>query len=176
MKILPPEFYEHEDVVSIARNLLGKILVKNSKKLIQKAIITETEAYKGVEDKASHAYGGRRTKRTEVMYGPPGRAYVYLCYGIHEMLNVVTGPKEIPHAVLIRGIRLLDGNQLYDGPGKLTKALSINRDFNEHDLSVPPLQIMDDGIKVTSFEQGPRIGIDFAGEDKNLPYRFVASI
>jgi len=176
MKILPPEFYAHGDVVSIARDLLGKVLVKSSDEQVYKAIITETEAYNGIEDKASHAYGGRRTKRTEVMYGSPGYAYIYLCYGIHEMLNVVTGSVDVPQAVLIRGIWLINDNQLYDGPGKLTRVLRINRELNTHSFVNPPLQIIDQGVMPSEITQGPRIGIDYAAEDKHLPYRFVASI
>src|SRR5690606_24369895 len=107
--ILPVSFYQREDVVQVARDLLGKVLVSSFDGIRTAGMITETEAYAGERDRASHAWNGRRTNRTEVMYGPPGRAYVYLCYGIHHLFNVVTNREEVPHAVLIRAIEPLDG-------------------------------------------------------------------
>ena len=106
MKI-PLSFYQSDDVVFLARSLLGKSLLTFLDGKLTGGIITETEAYAGINDKASHAYGGRKTKRTEVMYREGGVCYVYLCYGIHYLFNVVTGKKDVPHAVLIRGISLL---------------------------------------------------------------------
>ena len=104
MKKLSVEFYSREDVVLISKELIGKVLCTNVKGVVTKGIITETEAYAGATDKASHAYGNKRTLRTEIMFGPPGRSYVYLCYGVHSLFNVVTNQKNVPHAVLIRGI------------------------------------------------------------------------
>ncbi len=102
MSKLPLQFYERDDVVLMARDLIGKVLCSNIDNRITKGIITETEAYAGVTDKASHAFGGRRTSQTEVMFGKPGISYVYLCYGVHSLFNVVTNKDGIPHAVLIR--------------------------------------------------------------------------
>lgn len=109
MSKLKKDFYLQQDVVMIARELLGKLLVTKFNGHITSGIITETEAYNGVVDKASHAYGNRRTKRTEIMYHRGGVAYVYLCYGIHSLFNVVTNEKDIPHAVLIRSVKPVDG-------------------------------------------------------------------
>ena len=109
---LTRDFYLQEDVVKISRELLGKVLCTKFNGKFTSGIITETEAYAGIPDKASHAYNGRRTKRTEVMYGMGGTAYVYLCYGIHHLFNIVTNKKDIPHAVLIRAVKPLDGIDL----------------------------------------------------------------
>ena len=110
-KKLDRDYYVNEDVVFLASDLIGKVLYSAFNGQICSGIITETEAYKGIEDKASHAYGNRRTKRTEIMFGDPGFAYVYLCYGIHKLFNIVTAPREVPHAVLIRGIKPISGIQ-----------------------------------------------------------------
>ena len=107
--MLTESFYAREDVVKIARELLGKVLVTNFNGILTSGMIVETEAYAGTTDKASHAYGGRRSARTEIMYMPGGTAYVYLCYGIHHLFNVVTNAINIPHAILIRGIEPIDG-------------------------------------------------------------------
>lgn len=186
---LPESFYLSEDVLSIAKALLGKILISNSNGIICSGRIVETEAYLGVIDKASHAFGGRRTARTETMYHKGGVAYVYLCYGIHHLINVVTGPENIPHAVLIRGIEPLEGkemmmarvqrkkwdNKIGSGPGNLTKALGITTLHNGVSYLGDEIMIVqddhvyaDDCIKAT-----PRIGVDYAGEDALKPYRFV---
>lgn len=186
--ILPKSFYLQEDVVKIAKELLGKVLVTNINGLHTSAIITETEAYAGVSDKASHAYGGRRTKRTETMYAEGGTAYVYLCYGIHHLFNVVTNNKDIPHAVLIRAVEPLDGIEimlrrrkktlitpaLTAGPGVLSKALGIATDHNGIQLNGPDIKIEDRGIYFTESEihSGTRVGVAYAKEDALLPYRF----
>jgi len=139
MSKLQADFYQREDVLLISRELLGKVLCTNFHGKLTSGIIVETEAYAGVTDKASHAYGGRRTKRTETMYAKGGSAYVYLCYGIHHLFNIVTNKENIPHAVLIRAIQPLDGieimlqrrnkkkvdQSLTAGPGSLTRALGI---------------------------------------------------
>lgn len=184
MKSLPLSFYEREDVVTIAQELLGKGLFTNFGTQTG-GIIIETEAYAGIEDRASHAYSGRRTPRNEVMYGSPGIAYVYLCYGIHALFNAVTAPEGIPHAVLIRAIipthgiktmlsrrkkQVLD-QTLTSGPGALTAALGISC---EHKGLALDHFIYDLGheVKKQDILISTRIGIDYAGSDALLPYRF----
>src|SRR6478609_6609419 len=140
VKKLGTEFYNRKDVVKISKELLGKILVTNWEGVVTSGRIVECEAYAGVIDKASHASGGRRTARNEIMYGPGGFAYVYLCYGIHHLFNVVTNVKDIPHAILVRGAEPLQGirkmlrrthkpkpdNSLTRGPGNVSRALGIH--------------------------------------------------
>jgi DNA-3-methyladenine glycosylase len=183
---LKKTYYLQEDVVKLARDLVGKVLVTKTGKILTSGIITETEAYNGIIDKASHSYGGRRTSRTEVMYAEGGVSYVYLCYGIHNLFNIVTNVKEVPHAVLIRAIQPLNGlphilkrrnskiitKNLCVGPGKVTKALNITLKQNAISLIGNTIWLEDDNIKPKSTLCGPRIGIDYAGEDANLPYRF----
>src|SRR4051812_8340387 len=139
MKKLGIKFYQRADVLQISEDLIGKILVTTWNGIITSGRIVECEAYAGVIDKASHAYGDRRTKRTEIMYGKGGTAYVYLCYGIHHMFNVVTNAKNTPHAILIRALEPIKGidemlkrtakeksdNSLTRGPGNVCKALGI---------------------------------------------------
>ncbi len=189
MEVLPLEFYTGDDVVGIARSLLGKILLTNINGVATGGMITETEAYNGAVDRASHAYGNRRTDRTEVMYQRGGISYVYLCYGIHYLLNVVTSAKGTPHAVLIRGIfptigqeKILERTgkrkieyQVTNGPGKLSKALGISLIHNAMDFNGPIIQILDSGFRIQNndISAGPRIGVDYAGEDAKLPYRFI---
>ena len=190
MKKLPRDFYSREDVVLISEQLIGKVLCTNVKGRVSKGIITETEAYTGVKDKASHAYGGRRTERTEVMYGPPGISYVYLCYGVHSLFNVITNQRNIPHAVLIRGIYPIEGfdnmvdrrkieqplHKIADGPGKMSQAMGIEYKYhNCLDLLANLIWIEDHGIEIPSkaIKITPRIGIDYAQEDALLPYRFL---
>ena len=188
MKV-PLDFYVREDVVQISRELLGKVLCTNLNGQVTKAIITETEAYAGVSDKASHAYGGRRTKRTEVLYARGGTAYVYLCYGIHHLFNVVTNKTGTPHAVLIRAGKSFEGcelmhkrrnkrdgdKSLLTGPGSLSQALGITTDLTGVDLLGDQIWIEDHKISVAAEEiiTGPRVGIDYAGEDATRPYRFI---
>ncbi|MDD2413441.1 MAG: DNA-3-methyladenine glycosylase [Bacteroidales bacterium] len=186
---LPKSFYLQEDVVSIARQLIGKVLYTNIDGIITAGIISETEAYEGTTDKASHAFGNRRTKRTETMFAEGGIAYVYLCYGMYELFNVVTNIKDIPHAVLIRGIIPYEGLEAMaqrrgvekikqkdvNGPGKLSKALSITRDLNGFDLSSDVIWIEDKEIQIEDNQivADKRIGINYAEEDALLPYRFI---
>lgn len=189
MKYLPLEYYKNNDVVSIARSLLGKSLISKIDGCKTGGIITETEAYNGKIDKASHAFGGRRTQRTEVMYKEGGISYVYLCYGIHYMLNVVTSRKEDPHAVLIRAIYPIIGMskmlertgkkkanyQMTNGPGKLTKALGINLNHNALSYCSDTLWIEESEMDISDkdISVSTRIGIEYAEEDALLPYRFL---
>ena len=186
--ILPESFYTRKDVVKIAKELLGKVLVTKFDGITTSGIIVETEAYGGIGDKASHASGGRRTARTEIMYANGGTAYVYLCYGIHHLFNVVTNVKDTPHAILIRGIEPLEGidemlnrrgkeqlsPSLTAGPGALSVALGIHTWHSGYSLSGPEIQIEDRGIKVSArnIAAGTRVGVAYAQEDALLPYRF----
>jgi len=183
---LPEKFFFNEDVVSISRSLLGKVLCTNINGIETSGVIQETEAYNGVIDKASHAFGGRFTERTKVMYEKGGIAYIYLCYGIHHLFNVVTNVEGHPHAVLIRGLIPLKGQETMthrtqnkslklDGPGKLTKALGIDISQNRANLSGSEIWIEDRSIDITAdtISVTPRIGINYAEEDIALPYRFV---
>ena len=184
---LPLDFYLRDDVVTIAKELLGKYLFTQiDDDPVTGGMIIETEAYRGPEDRASHAYGNRRTKRTEVMFHDGGTAYVYLCYGIHHLLNVVTHTANHPHAVLIRAIQPLEGIEtmlrrrhkkqldktLTSGPGSLCQALGITLKHNGLPFDRPPLWIEDRNISIETFHSGPRIGVDYAGEDALLPWRF----
>jgi len=188
-EILQHSFYDRADVTVIARELLGKVLMTNFNNEITSGRIVETEAYNGAVDRASHAYGNRRTNRTEVMFGKPGTAYVYLCYGIHHLFNVVTNRKEIPHAILIRAIEPLSGieimqdrtrkkildNTLTRGPGNVSKALGIFTYHSGLDLVESEIRIMDDGFRHKKKEIAitSRIGVDYAGPDAMLPYRYI---
>jgi len=185
---LSPEYYQNEDVVSLAKDLLGKVLYTKIGEEITAGIIVETEAYFGVKDKASHAYGGRRTQRTETMYGEGGVAYVYLCYGMHHLFNVVTSVKDDPHAVLIRGIEPMLGLEIIEqrrnmsrlkgaisaGPGSAAKALGIDKTFNAKNLSDEEIWIEDQGIRYAEEDIAatPRVGIAYAKEHALLPWRF----
>jgi DNA-3-methyladenine glycosylase len=188
-KKLTPDFYNRKNVVQIAKELLGKILITQFDGIITAGRIVETEAYNGIIDKASHAFGGRRTNRTEVMYSNAGVAYVYLCYGIHHLFNVVTNKKNIPHAVLIRAVEQLIGietmlkrtnkkkldNTLTQGPGNVAKALGIYTKHSGINLVDNLIFIVDDGFLLNRNEIIPtkRIGVDYSGEDALLPYRFI---
>lgn len=185
MKKLPRAFYARPDVVAVARELLGKVLVTRFDGIITSGVITETEAYMGAGDRASHAYGGKVTPRNKVMYGESGVAYVYLCYGIHHLFNVVTNAPGIAHAVLVRAIHPLKGKDMMlqrrkstklttGGPGTLTQALGILTEHSGTDLLGDLITIEDHKIIVPDNEViiGPRIGVDYAGEDAFLPYRF----
>jgi DNA-3-methyladenine glycosylase len=188
IKKLDDSFYDRNDVVKIAKELLGKILITKFDGQFTSGRIVETEAYRGETDKASHAYGGRRTKRTEIMYGEGGKAYVYLCYGIHHLFNVVTNKKNIPHAILIRAVEPVDGIDimlertrkskldftLTRGPGNVSKALGIFSHHTGKDLLNGDVFIADDGFRLNKkeIEITKRIGVDYAAEDALLPYRF----
>lgn len=187
MPVLKASYYLNPDVVFLAKNLLGKTLCTCINDKLTCGIITETEAYAGVVDKASHAYGGRRTNRTEVIYNKGGVAYVYLCYGIHRLFNIVTNNKDIPHAILIRAIYPTKGikeiikrsgqkfsKNLCTGPGKVSQALGIDLIHNNVRLEGEEIWLQNDHIQIKEgdIQVGPRIGIDYAGEDAKLPYRF----
>ncbi|NII82918.1 MULTISPECIES: DNA-3-methyladenine glycosylase [unclassified Pedobacter] len=185
---LKEEYYLNEDVVSLAKDLLGKVLYTKIDNEISAGIIVETEAYFGIKDKASHAYGGRRTSRTETMYGSGGIAYVYLCYGMHNLFNIVSSKENDPHAVLIRGIEPLIGidiieqrrNMLHTkgaisaGPGSAAKALGIDRTFNAKNLTGDEIWIEDHAIRYQNEDvvATPRVGIAYAKEHALLPWRF----
>ena len=185
---LSREFYLRDDVVRISRELLGKVVATCIDGVLTRAIITETEAYAGVDDRASHAFGGRRTARTEPMFGTGGIAYVYLCYGIHHLFNVVTAAEGTPHAVLVRAGMPLEGvdemlsrrgksredARLMAGPGTFAEALGIRTTMTGTDLGGERIWIEDHGIQPAAIEAGPRIGVAYAGEDAQRPYRFVA--
>ncbi len=181
---LPRTFYER-DAITVAKELLGKLLVHISEEGRTSGIIVETEAYMGVEDKASHSYGGKKTNRTSTLYDRPGTAYIYLVYGIHCLLNVVTGPEGVPMAVLIRALepkegielmkarrRLEDIRRLCKGPGSLTKAMGIGMELNGTDMTGDMLFIEDIGYYPREIVQTTRIGVDYAEEDALKPWRF----
>lgn len=185
--MLSQSFYQHPDVEYLAKKLLGKKLCFKSKQGLCSGRIVETEAYAGPWDKASHAYGNKRTNRTETMFGSGGCAYVYFCYGMHHLFNVVTGEANTPHAVLIRALEPLDGidlmkerrrnnavERLTNGPAKLCEAMGINLALNGHSLMSNQLFIEDDGYCYCEDElvSTTRIGIDYAEEHVHLPMRF----
>jgi DNA-3-methyladenine glycosylase len=158
----------------VARQLLGSLVVHTHPTRGQIiARIVETEAYRGQDDLACHASRGR-TPRNEVMFGPPGRAYVYLIYGMYDMLNVVTWPRDMPAAVLIRGVEPVQGiNRSSDGPGKLTLAMGITRELNDVSLDGPRLFFVPDlSLGDSQVKTGPRIGIGNSGEWEKKPWRF----
>ncbi len=165
MKRIEQNFYDL-DALTAAPLLLGKILCRKIDNKTVKTKITETECYMGEEDTACHASKGK-TSRTKTLYERGGKVYVYLCYGIHYMLNIVTGTKDIPQAVLIRGI------ENHDGPGKLSKYLRIDKNLNEENLITSDKIWIEDNELVHSFTASPRIGIDYATEEyKNKLWRF----
>lgn len=188
MRKLPLSFYNRKDVVQIAKELLGKIIVTNFDGKITSVRIVETEAYVALVDKASHAYGGRRTAKNEHMYAHPGTSYVYICYGMHQMFNIVTNDKDIPDAVLVRAAEPLEGIELMlertgkekldfsltKGPGNVGKALGIFKKHSGLPLLNDEIYIADDGLVVKENEIGTsgRIGVASAGDDALLPYRF----
>lgn len=175
-------------MVQIARELLGKIVITNLGGIVTSGRIVETEAYNGVTDKASHSWSGKRTARNEHMYAQAATSYVYICYGIHQMFNVVTNEKEIPDAVLIRAVAPLEGietmlsrtgkekpdNTITRGPGNVARALGIHKMHSGADLLGDTIYIASDNYQVGEKEIGSskRIGVDYAGEDALLPFRF----
>lgn len=185
---LARSFYMSDDVVTISRLLIGKYLVTRINGRKAAGMIVETEAYSWKE-RGCHAFGGRLTARNEVMFKEGGRAYVYLCYGMHNLFNVVTNVKGAADAVLIRAIEPVEGIELMQrrrgqlqnpfhltsGPGKLTRALGIDRTMNGKFLWNSEVWIEDAGIIIGTeqLEAGKRIGIDYAGKDADLPWRFT---
>jgi DNA-3-methyladenine glycosylase len=184
---LDRSYYTRHDVVQIAKDLIGKFIFTHFDEGITGGMIIETEAYEGVTDRASHAYGNRRTARTEVMYSNGGVAYVYLCYGIHSLFNIVTNMESVPHAVLIRGIIPIQGLDIMQkriqkpvdvtgsgsGPGKVSKLLGIHYSHSGNDLLGDRIWVEDRGVSFNDeIYTGTRIGVDYAGRDALLPYRF----
>lgn len=185
---LKRDFYERDDVAVIARELLGKCLVTKVNGRITSGKIVETEAYIAPQDKASHAYGNRRTSRTEVFYGRGGISYVYLCYGMHHLFNVVTNKENIPHAILVRAVEPLEGLRvmsarrnkdtsdysLTSGPGALSKAMGIDLRHNGIDLLQDEIWIEDINIRYANCQivKSPRVGIAYAEEWAEKPLRF----
>jgi len=184
---LPRSFYTRGDALSLARRLLGKRLVVPAGAGERVAgRVVEVEAYMGAGDRASHAYGNRRTARTEPMYAEGGRAYVYFVYGLHHQFNVVAGPAGTPEAVLVRAVEPLEGvelmrrrrpgrpdRELTSGPGKLCRALCIDLSHNNEDLAEGGRVWLEDAAPVSpdDIASGPRVGVDYAGADALLPYR-----
>lgn len=188
MKKVPLSFYQRKDVVKIAKELLGKIVVTNFDGQITSGRIVETEAYVGITDKASHSFAGKRTSRNEHMYSAAGTAYIYICYGMHQMLNIVTNDKEIPDAILIRAVEPLEGIEmmaqrtgkkesdktLTRGPGNVGKALGIFKHHSGLYLLDDEIYLLVDNKKIPDEDIGisKRIGVENAGSDGLLPYRF----
>jgi len=172
----------------IARYFLGKFLCVRAADGYAEGMIVETEAYGGAEDAASHAYLNRRTARTEIMFAPGGVAYVYLCYGMHRLFNIITGPKDSAEAVLVRAVRITGGHELVrarrgrvaekdwaSGPGRVSAALGIGLHHYGADLAGESIWIEDRGVKVPRAQvtTGPRVGIAYAGEWVHVPWRFI---
>ncbi|MEX0779738.1 MAG: DNA-3-methyladenine glycosylase [Balneolales bacterium] len=188
---LNSSYYLSTDVVGLSRDLIGKYLFTHQNGALTGGKIVETEAYAGVYDKACHARGGLRTRRTEIMYQHGGVGYVYLCYGIHNLFNVITGPVDVPHAILIRAVEPVVGvehimarrgheklkRNTAGGPGLVCQALGIEKDHNGVDLTEETIWIEDRGEKYSSSTiiSGKRVGIGYAGEDADKPYRFRLS-
>jgi len=185
---LEREFYTRPNVLTVARDLLGRLLVvPDTDGTRVSGIIVETEAYRGPADRASHAYGGRRTKRTETMYQRGGTAYVYFVYGMYHQFNVVTNLRDAPHAVLIRALEPLEGiermrprrrgrsdRDLTNGPGRLCMALGIDRRHDGADLLADRIWIEQGRgqVRASAIASGPRVGIDYAGTWVEKPWRF----
>lgn len=189
MPRLSADFYLREDTVQIAKDLLGKVLVTTFNNQRTAGRIVETEAYKAPEDKACHAYLNRNTKRTKTMFLPGGVAYIYLCYGIHHLFNVVTGPEGAAHAILVRGLEPMEGQdimlerrkldrikpQLTAGPGVMSMAMGIHKRYDAISLTDAegPIWIEDaPNLAADDIQAGPRIRIDYAEECAAWPWRF----
>lgn len=185
---LAESYYHNDDVVALSKDLLGKYLFTCIDDVTTGGYIVETEAYNGVIDKASHAYGNRQTPRTKTMFMPGGIAYIYLCYGIHEMFNIVTSAEGRPQAILIRAINPTEGldtmlvrrnisvlkPSITSGPGSVAKALGISRNINAFSLQSDVIWLEDRGLSFPDADIAsvPRIGVSYAGDDALLPYRF----
>lgn len=185
---LPQSFYLRDDVVQISRELLGKYLCTQANGVITGGMIVETEAYRAYGDKACHANQDNRTDRTEIMFAEGGHAYVYLCYGIHHLFNVVTNQRDTADAILVRAIQPVDGidtmlqrrgrtqsdRNLTGGPGRLTEALAITTQNYGAKLTGNRIWIEDRDTTIAddSIIASPRVGVDYAGEDALKPWRF----
>ena len=187
MNKLSDQFYLREDTIQIARELLGKKVFSMAGDMLTGGIIVETEAYRGPEDRGSHAWNNRRTNRTEIMYAAGGVAYMYICYGIHDMLNIVTGPENTSHAILIRALEPIVGleimqerrkvynkdTRLCQGPGALAQALGLNKSFNGKSLRGNEIWIEHaDLIPEEQIIASARVGMNFDGPYKTIPWRF----
>jgi DNA-3-methyladenine glycosylase len=189
-RILTRDDYADPRPTRVARFFLGKFLCVRATDGYAEGMITETEAYGGIEDAASHAFGNRRTARTEIMFAPGGAAYVYFCYGMHRMFNIVTGPRDSPEAVLVRAVKITAGHDVVrrrrkgiaekdwaSGPGRVCAALGIEMHHNRHDLLTgETIWIEDRGMPVPAREvqRTPRIGVDYAGATwAKKPWRFI---
>ncbi|MFC1497149.1 DNA-3-methyladenine glycosylase [Verrucomicrobiota bacterium] len=199
MRKLQRSFFLRSNVILISTHLIGKYLFtqlhpcgcaeqSRSRNAKTGGMIVEVEAYAGPQDRASHAYGNRRTKRTEIMYSKGGVAYVYLCYGIHSLFNIVTNVEDIPHAILVRAIQPTHGistmlkrrkkkkndRSIAGGPGALTQALGIDTSHNGAKLSGNQIWLEDRDVVIppAQIEALPRVGIDYAGKDAKRPWRF----
>ena len=185
---LPDHYYYSSDVLALARDLIGKYLFTNINGVITGGYIVESEAYNGAIDRASHAFGNKLTPRTKTMFMQGGVAYVYLCYGIHEMFNIVTSAEGEPHAILIRAIEPTDGLDemllrrkmslvkptITSGPGSVAKAMGISRKINAFSLQSDTIWLEDRGLCFPdeAIAAVARVGVDYAGDDAILPYRF----
>jgi DNA-3-methyladenine glycosylase len=188
MNKLPLSFYRRENIFQIANELIGKIVVSDVDGIRTSGRIVELEAYNGVVDRASHAFSGKRTSKNETMYAEAGKAYMYICYGIHDMFNVVTNEKDIPHAILIRAVEPIEGvdtmmqrrgltsfsNKLTSGPGNVCKALGLTKALDGSFLNGKTVFIAADDfeIEASGIHRSARIGMTSAGEDTFQPYRY----
>lgn len=187
MAQIPLSYYQNDDVVFLAQDLLGKLLVTQIDNKLTAGIITETEAYRGLDDKAAHSYNNKRTARTEIIYARGGVSYVYLCYGIHKLFNIVIGAENVANAILIRAIEPIKGiehmlerrnktklnKSLSSGPGTMSQALGITMGHNAQSLNGPNIWL--EHFKEIAKEDvisTIRIGVDYANEDALLPWRF----
>ncbi|MCA6363272.1 MAG: DNA-3-methyladenine glycosylase [Bacteroidetes bacterium] len=187
-KPVAKNWYLRSDVVQLAQEVLGKRLLTTFNGQLTSGIITEAEAYAGETDKASHAWNGRRTARTEPMYAEGGVAYVYLCYGIHHLFNIVTNVRGVPHAILIRGIQPEQGietmqqrrknygplHKLAAGPGTVSQALGIHTSHTGMSLRTGEIRLEETGLRIAPAQliAGPRVGVDYAADHALLPWRF----
>lgn len=183
---LGADFFAERDVLRLARDLVGKVLVHETDEGTCAGRIVETEAYRGPEDLAAHSSHGRRTGRVAAMWGPPGHAYVFLLYGMHWAFNVVAGPEGDPHAVLVRALEPVIGEDLMarrrglalgartltNGPGKLCAAMGIDKRHYGAPLDRPPLYLADGPRGRIRLGRGPRINVDYAGDWAARPWRF----
>lgn len=181
------DFYTRGDVTLVARELLGKVLCTEIDGVLTSGMIVETEAY-SQRERACHAFGGKRTARTEIFYNDGGLSYVYLCYGIHYLFNVITNTADVADAVLIRALEPLDGidtmlerrgmhqieHRIAAGPGSVSRAMGIDKSHNGLDMTHREIWIEDRGIsyKKAQIIASPRVGVDYAGEDAKLPWRY----
>lgn len=183
---LSADFYKQDDTLLIARQLLGKKLCTSIDGIFTSGLIVETEAYRGPDDLGSHAYNNKRTSRNDIMYAEGGVAYMYICYGIHDMLNFVTGKEGSSHAVLIRALQPLDGmehmverrgiqdiKRLCKGPGALARAMGLNKTHNGMSLQSKVIWVEDfPDIPYDNILETARVGLNIQGAYRDIPWRF----